>query len=81
MAVVVQSDWYALSSVIVAPTSTSALAASFRPEVTIGDHRTRVLCEQVVAIDVRRLQDFVGWLEDEHLAEVDAALTLILGLD
>src|SRR5690242_1882609 len=46
-AVVVQSDQLPLSTWLVAPTSTSARAASFRPVVEIGDIRTRVLAEQV----------------------------------
>ncbi|HWH29301.1 MAG TPA: type II toxin-antitoxin system PemK/MazF family toxin, partial [Mycobacteriales bacterium] len=40
-AVVVQSDLLPLSTLLVAPTSTSARAASFRPEVVIADRTTR----------------------------------------
>ena len=50
-AVVVQSDQLPLSTWLVAPTSTSARAASFRPEVEIGGVNTRVLAEQTAAID------------------------------
>jgi len=46
LAVVVQSEHLALSTWLVAPTSTSALAASFRPEVELQGRRTRVLAEQ-----------------------------------
>jgi mRNA interferase MazF len=45
-AVVVQSDQLPLSTCLVAPTSTSARAASFRPEVEIAGQITRVLAEQ-----------------------------------
>src|SRR6188472_1347160 len=54
-AVVVQSDSLALSTWLVAPTSTSALAASFRPEIEVLGRRTRVLAEQTAAIDPQRL--------------------------
>src|SRR5665648_638150 len=48
-AVVVQSDLLPLSTWLVAPTSTSARAASFRPEVEVQGHLTRVLAEQTTA--------------------------------
>ena len=50
-AVVVQSDQLPLSTWLVAPTSTSARAASFRPEVEIGGMNTRMLAEQAAAVD------------------------------
>ena len=49
--VVVQSDQLPLSTWVVAPTSTSARAASFRPEVEIGGVNTRALAEQTAAVD------------------------------
>ena len=46
--VVVQSDAFLPRSVVlVAPTSTSAKPASFRPEIDIDKAATRVLVEQV----------------------------------
>jgi mRNA interferase MazF len=42
-AVVVQSDQLPLSTWLVAPTSTSARPASFRPEIDIASQTTRVL--------------------------------------
>ncbi len=44
-AVVVQSDQLPLSTWLVAPTSTSANPATFRPEVQIQGRTTRVLAE------------------------------------
>ena len=44
--VVLQSDSLALSTWLVAPTSRSALAASFRPEIEVLGRRIRVLAEQ-----------------------------------
>lgn len=48
------------SVVLVAPTSLSARAASFRPEVDLLGASTRVLVEQVGAIDVGWLGALVG---------------------
>ncbi len=80
--VVVQSDALLPRSVVlVAPTSTSAKAASFRPEVDIDDTTTRVLVEQVGAVDVQRLGVLAGRLTPEEQWGVDAALLTVLGLD
>lgn len=79
-AVVVQSDALPLSTWLVAPTSTAALAASFRPEVTIAGRTTRVLAEQTAAVDPSRLGESAGQLTFEEMRRVDAALRLVLGL-
>ena len=69
-----------LSTVVIAPTSTRALPASFRPEVEIGGERTRVLVEQLGAIDPSRLGESRGLLARDELNDVDRALTIVLGL-
>jgi mRNA interferase MazF len=79
-AVVVQSDQLALSTWLVAPTSTSARPASFRPEVVIRRRRTRVLVEQTAAIDPGRLGDTAGRLTFDELRRVEAALRVALDL-
>lgn len=79
--VVVQADeMLPRSVVLVAPTSRSARAASFRPEVEVADETTRVLVEQVGAVDVRRLGDLAGHLSREELWGVDDALLTVFGL-
>jgi mRNA interferase MazF len=79
--VVVQAgDLLPLSTVIVAPTSTSAAPASFRPEIEVDGVRTRVLVEQLGAVDPSRLGDSRGALSWQELAEVDRASGLVLGL-
>jgi mRNA interferase MazF len=79
--VVVQSDALLPRSVVlVAPTSASARAASFRPEVDVAGATTRVLVEQVGAVDARRLGELAGHLAPEELWGVDEALTTVLGL-
>jgi mRNA interferase MazF len=79
-AVVVQSDQLPLSTWLVAPTSTSARSASFRPEVVIRQRSTRVLAEQTAAVDPTRLGDTAGRLTLEELRQVEAALRLVLDL-
>lgn len=79
-AVVVQSDALPLSTWLVAPTSTSARAATFRPEIDIGGTVTRVLAEQTAAVDPGRLGDVVGHLTFGELRQVEAALRLVLDL-
>jgi mRNA interferase MazF len=80
-AVVVQADEFlGLSTVIVAPTSTGARPASFRPALTIGDTETRVLVEQVTVVDPERLGESAGRLSASELQNVDEALALILGI-
>jgi mRNA interferase MazF len=79
--VVLQADeLISLSTVIVAPTSTRALPASFRPEVEIDGARTRVLVEQLGAVDPSRLGESQGLLARNELHDVDRALAIVLGL-
>ncbi len=80
-AVVVQADEFLdLSTVLVAPTSASARAASFRPTITLEGRVTRVLVEQTTVVDRQQLGRSAGRLEVDELRSVDEALTLVLGL-
>jgi mRNA interferase MazF len=79
-AVVIQSEQLPLSTLLVAPTSTSARPASFRPEVTIEGRPTRVLVEQTAAVDPTRLGESSGLLSFDELRRVEAALRLVLEL-
>ena len=81
-AVVLQSDDLPLSTWVVAPTSTGRRAASFRPEIEIDGVKTRVLVEQLAAVDPQvRLGDFAGRLDAHELAAVENALRAVLALD
>lgn len=81
-AVVVQSDDLPLSTWIIAPTSTGRHPASFRPEIEINDTRTRIMVEQLTAIDPQsRLGEFAGRLDQSEMQAVDSALQAVLGLD
>jgi mRNA interferase MazF len=79
-AVVVQSDALPLSTLLVAPTSTSARTASFRPEIELHGTPRRVLVEQTAAVDPERLGEHVGHLSFNELRQVEAALRLVLEL-
>lgn len=71
-----------LSTVIVAPTSTSAGPAIFRPEIKRADGTvTRVLVDQLRAVDRElRSGELSGRLDAHELAEVDTACRMILGM-
>lgn len=80
-AVVVQADdFLALSTVLVAPTSTSARPATFRPTIELLGTETRILVEQTTVVDPRRLGDSAGRLDAAEMRAVDDALRLVLGL-
>jgi len=80
-AVIVQADaMLPRSVVLVAPTSRSARPASFRPQVSIAGDVTRVLVEQLGAVDVQQLSRRVGRLTAEETWAVDEALLTVLGL-
>lgn len=79
-AVVLQPDWLALSTWIVAFTSTSARQTSFRPLVTIADTQTLVMCDQLATVDLSRLSETGGFLSVQEMQRVDKALALVLDL-
>lgn len=79
-AVIIQSDRFVSSTVIVAMTSTSAGAAVYRPEIEFDGTKTRILTDQIYTVSPERLGDFKGSLDGAELAELDRALMLKLGL-
>jgi mRNA interferase MazF len=80
-AVIVQADdLLALSTIVVCPTSASTPAASFHPEVAIGDEPARVMCEMVGAIDARALGEQAAHLTVDEMRSIDDALELVLDL-
>jgi mRNA interferase MazF len=80
-AVIVQADeLMALSTTLVAPTSTGARPATFRPTIEIDGTETRVLVEQSTVVDPRRLGRSAGRLDAAELRAVDDALELVLSL-
>jgi mRNA interferase MazF len=79
--VIVEADaLLGLSTAIIAPTSRNAAPATFRPEVRVGEEATRVLVEQLRAVDLHRLDERMGHLTPNEQRAVDEALELVLGL-
>ena len=80
--VVVQSDaLLPRSTVLIAPTSTSARPASFRPVIELDGQRTAVLVEQTGAVDISRLGKLVAHLDPEEQWAIDTALSTVLDLN
>jgi mRNA interferase MazF len=67
--------------VLVAPTSTAAREATVRPIIEILGDRTKVLVEQISALDVTRLGDTIITLHGDAMWAIDDALELVLGLN
>lgn len=80
-AVVVQANDLMLSTVLVSPTSRSALPRIFRPTITIDGEETQVLVEQTAAVAPERLGESVGHVSLRELEEIDKALRLAFELD
>lgn len=79
--VIVQADaLLPRSFVLMAPTSTSARPASFRPELVVEGETTRVLVEKVGAVDVHRLGHPVGHASAEEMWGIEESLLTVLGL-
>jgi mRNA interferase MazF len=67
------------SVILVAPTSLSAKPASFRPEIELFGETTRVLVEQVGAVDAGRLGEMVGRVSPDQQWGIDEALATVFG--
>lgn len=73
-----QSAW---STVTVIPTSTSAQPSVFRPEVVIAGRATRILIDQIRAVDVSYVVgELVDYLSRDDMAQVEHGLSRYLGL-
>lgn len=81
LGVILQSEALPLSTVILAPTSTSVTPRLFRPAVEVVGRQTSVLVEQLRAVDARRLGPRVDHLSRADLEAVEDALDLVLALD
>jgi mRNA interferase MazF len=80
-AVIVQSDdLLTLSTVLVAPTSRSASPATFRPTIDLAGTATRVLADQVRALDAQAIVGSLGRLSGQEMKALDEALAVVLGL-
>lgn len=81
-AVVVQSDVYPLSTVIVVPLSSSAKSTPWRVPVTVLGKRTQALVEQIRVVDIEsRLKEWVCNLSgSSEMDQIDEELALIIGV-
>lgn len=69
------------SMATIVPTSTQAQPAVFRPEIELGEIRTRFLADQMRSIDVRFIDDEPSFfLRRDELGEVEVAVSRYLGL-
>jgi mRNA interferase MazF len=73
-------EFLGLSTVLVAPTSTGAAPAGFRPAIVLDGNATRVLAEQTTVVDPQRLGRSAGRLDPAEMSAVDDALALVLAL-
>jgi mRNA interferase MazF len=80
-AVVVQSDDLLLSTVLVVPTSMSAVTRIFRPTIMVNDEKTQVLIEQTAAVAPERLGELIGHVSRTELEQIDDTLRLAFALD
>jgi mRNA interferase MazF len=79
--VIVQADELLdLSTVLIAPTSRSAMAATFRPTIELAGTPTRVLTDQLRVVDAQAVKGSIGRLSHGEMAALDDALALVLGL-
>jgi len=69
-----------LSTVLIAPMSRSATAATFRPTIDLAGTSTRVLTDQLRVVDAQAVKAGIGHLSHGEMAAVDDALALVLGL-
>lgn len=78
--VIIQSDRFSTSTIAVAPTSSSAGPAIYRPEIVLNGEKTRILTDQIYSVDPGRLGSFAGSLDSSELIDLDRALMLRFGL-
>ena len=79
--IVLQTDAMAnWSTVVVAPLSSSAQRADFRPPITVKGRATRVMIDQLRTLDVTRLGKRIGTVDASELLDIEVALKRVLGL-
>src|ERR1700684_4712719 len=75
LGLVVTIEQAAWSTVTVLPTSTSAQASVFRPEIVIAGRETKVLIDQIRTIDTSYVVgELVDYLSRDDMAQVEHSL-------
>lgn len=81
LGLVISVEQDAWCTVTVLPTSTSAQASVFRPEVVIAGRETKILIDQVRTIDVSYVAgDLVDCLSRDDMAQVQHGISRYFGL-
>ena len=81
LAIVISIEQDAWSTVTVLPTSTSAQASVFRPEIVIAGRETKVLIDQIRTIDTSYVVgELVDYLSRDDMAQVEHSLSRYFGL-
>ena len=81
LGLVISIEQNAWSTVTILPTSTSAQAAIFRPDVVIAGRDTKILIDQIRTIDTRYVSgELVDYLSRDDMAQVEHGLSRYLGL-
>jgi mRNA interferase MazF len=81
LGVVISVEQDAWSTVTIIPTSTSAQASVFRPEVVIAGRDTKVLIDQIRTIDISYVTgELVDYLTQDAMAQVEHDLSRYFGL-
>ena len=78
--VVQTNELLAMSTVIVAPTSTGGRPTSFRPQIEIDGQHTVVMIDHIASVDLSRIGESVRMLTWGEQMDIDRALKLVLGL-
>ena len=81
LGLVISIEQNAWSMVTIIPTSTSAQASVFRPEVVIAGLETKILIDQVRTIDVSYVTgELIDYLSRDDMAQVEHRLSRYFGL-
>jgi mRNA interferase MazF len=81
LGLVISIEQNASSAVTILPTSTSAQAAIFRPDVVIAGRDTKILIDQIRSIDTRYVSgELVDYLSHDDMAQVEHCLSRHFGL-
>jgi mRNA interferase MazF len=81
LGLVISIEQNASSAVTILPTSTSAQAAIFRPDVVIAGRDTKILIDQIRSIDTRYVSgELVDYLSHDGMAQVEHCLSRHFGL-
>jgi mRNA interferase MazF len=81
LGLVISIEQNAWPVVTIIPTSTSAQASVFRPEVVIAGRKTKILIDQIRTIDVSYVAgELVDYLSQDEMAQVEHGLSRYLGL-